>query len=172
MVGPNGFQLCTCLQLLGCCFLCRHIVAALVTQFGRGKEFTVVVHTFIAGSGSLYASGILRIWGCEFSTAKTVDDNAGDPEVIEHDGWGVSPGSPGNYCLLHRRKRKYSAMPTQSLELLTMLERQVGAFIQGPTHNDPHIDWGFRLTGLRNPPIPIATSKISSRYYRTAQRDT
>ncbi|CAN0153493.1 unnamed protein product, partial [Ascophyllum nodosum] len=40
VVGPNGFQLCTCLQLLRTGLQCRHVVAALVTELKRASEFT------------------------------------------------------------------------------------------------------------------------------------
>lgn len=39
VIGPNGFQLCTCLQLLRRGMQCRHVLAALVTHLKRGVEF-------------------------------------------------------------------------------------------------------------------------------------
>ncbi|CAN0381400.1 unnamed protein product [Pylaiella littoralis] len=39
VVGPGGFQLCTCLQLLRRGLQCRHVVAALVTQLKHADEF-------------------------------------------------------------------------------------------------------------------------------------
>ena len=39
VISPGGFQLCTCLQLLRRGLQCRHVLAALVTQLKRGKEF-------------------------------------------------------------------------------------------------------------------------------------
>ena len=39
VIGPGGFQLCTCLQLLRRGLQCRHVLAVLVTQLKRGKEF-------------------------------------------------------------------------------------------------------------------------------------
>lgn len=39
VVGPNGFQLCTCLQLMRRGLQCRHVLAALVTHLKRGNEF-------------------------------------------------------------------------------------------------------------------------------------
>lgn len=38
VVGPGGFQLCTCLQLLRRGLQCRHVLAALVTQLKRSGE--------------------------------------------------------------------------------------------------------------------------------------
>lgn len=38
VVGPNEFQLCTCLRVLRCRLPCQHALAALVTQLGRGIE--------------------------------------------------------------------------------------------------------------------------------------
>ena len=35
VIGPNGFQMCSCLQVLRCGLRCRHIVAALVTELKR-----------------------------------------------------------------------------------------------------------------------------------------
>eukprot|EP00904_Undaria_pinnatifida_P011900 jgi/Undpi1/7840/HiC_scaffold_23.g10312.m1 len=39
VIGPGGFQLCTCLQILRRGLQCRHVLAALVTHLKRGKEF-------------------------------------------------------------------------------------------------------------------------------------
>ena len=39
VIGPNGFQMCSCLQLLRCGLPCRHTVAALVTELERADEF-------------------------------------------------------------------------------------------------------------------------------------
>ena len=39
VIGPNGFQLCSCLQTLRCGQPCRHTVAALVTELKRAEEF-------------------------------------------------------------------------------------------------------------------------------------
>ena len=39
VIGPVGFQLCTCLQILRRGLQCRHVLAALVTHLKRGKEF-------------------------------------------------------------------------------------------------------------------------------------
>ena len=39
VIGPNGFQMCSCLQLLRCGLPCRHTVATLVTELKRADEF-------------------------------------------------------------------------------------------------------------------------------------
>ncbi|CAM9288476.1 unnamed protein product, partial [Laminaria digitata] len=39
VVGPDGFQLCTCLKLMRCGLHCCHTLAALVTRLGRAEEF-------------------------------------------------------------------------------------------------------------------------------------
>ena len=39
VVGPNGFQLCSCVQALRCGLPYRHTVAALVTELKRAEEF-------------------------------------------------------------------------------------------------------------------------------------
>ena len=39
VVGPDGFQLCTCLKLGRCGLHCSHTLNALVTKLGRGDEF-------------------------------------------------------------------------------------------------------------------------------------
>ena len=39
VIGPGGFQVCTCLQILRRGLQCRHVLAALVTHLKRGKEF-------------------------------------------------------------------------------------------------------------------------------------
>ena len=39
VIGPNGFQMCSCLQRLRCGLPCRHTVAALVTELKRADEF-------------------------------------------------------------------------------------------------------------------------------------
>ncbi|CAM9630899.1 unnamed protein product [Ascophyllum nodosum] len=39
VIGPNGFQMCSCLQLLRCGLPCRHTVATLVTELKRVDEF-------------------------------------------------------------------------------------------------------------------------------------
>ena len=39
VIGPNGFQLCSCLQVLRSGLPCRHTVAALVAELKRGDEF-------------------------------------------------------------------------------------------------------------------------------------
>ena len=38
VVGPEGFQLCTCLKLVRCGLHCNHVLAALVTGLGRASE--------------------------------------------------------------------------------------------------------------------------------------
>ena len=39
VIGPNGFQMCSCLQLLRCELPCRHTVATLVTELKWADEF-------------------------------------------------------------------------------------------------------------------------------------
>ena len=39
VIGPNGFQMCSCLQLLRCGLSCRHTVATLVTELKRADGF-------------------------------------------------------------------------------------------------------------------------------------
>ena len=39
VIGPNGFQLCSCFQALRCGLSYRHKVAALVTELKRADEF-------------------------------------------------------------------------------------------------------------------------------------
>ena len=39
VVGPDGFQLCTCLKLMRCGLHCSHTLAAVVTRLGRAEEF-------------------------------------------------------------------------------------------------------------------------------------
>ena len=39
VIGPNGFQMCSCLQVLRGELPCRHAVAALVTALKRANEF-------------------------------------------------------------------------------------------------------------------------------------
>ena len=39
VVGPDRFQLCTCLQMLQSVLPCRHILFALFTKLERGEEF-------------------------------------------------------------------------------------------------------------------------------------
>ena len=39
VIGPNGFQMCSCLQVLRCGLPCRHTVAALVTELKQADEF-------------------------------------------------------------------------------------------------------------------------------------
>ena len=39
VIGPNGFQLCSCLQALRYGLPCRHTVAALVTELKHAEEF-------------------------------------------------------------------------------------------------------------------------------------
>ena len=38
VVGPDGFQLCTCLKLMRCGLHCSHKLAAVVTKLGRVEE--------------------------------------------------------------------------------------------------------------------------------------
>ena len=39
VIGLNGFQMCSCLQVLRCGLPCRHTVATLVTELKRADEF-------------------------------------------------------------------------------------------------------------------------------------
>ena len=39
VIRPNGFQMCSCLQVLRRGLPCRHTVAALVTELKRADEF-------------------------------------------------------------------------------------------------------------------------------------
>ena len=39
VIAPNGFQMCSCLQLLRCGLSCRHTVATLVTELKRADGF-------------------------------------------------------------------------------------------------------------------------------------
>ncbi|CAN0599734.1 unnamed protein product, partial [Laminaria digitata] len=39
VVGPDGFQLCTFLNLMRCGLHCSHTLAALVTKLGHAEEF-------------------------------------------------------------------------------------------------------------------------------------
>ena len=39
VIGPRGFQMCSCLQLLRCGLPCRHTLAALVTELKRANGF-------------------------------------------------------------------------------------------------------------------------------------
>ena len=40
VIGPGGFQLCSCLQLMKTDLRCRNVFVALITELKRGAEFT------------------------------------------------------------------------------------------------------------------------------------
>ena len=80
VVGRNGFQLCSCLQLMSTGLPCRHAFAALITELKRFAEFKdASVHPRWRISSEKWS---LASAGCKNSTGKDVERGEGVGSIV------------------------------------------------------------------------------------------
>lgn len=178
VVGPGGFQLCTCLQLMRRGLQCRHVLAALVTQLNRGEEFR--------------GESIHPRW--RMSTASWSLDEAGLSDFDENGSRSYEGGFTGDWCgpddvgdstgedapdriLSVMKGRAYANM----MEVCT---RAVRKFVDNMTKNTRESEqsmfgemsrsvdaWARRdensnaepWSGIRDPPLQVTKSKKQTR---------
>lgn len=180
VVGPNGFQLCTCLQLLRCGLPCRHTLAALVTKLGRGAEFSgESIHPRWRTSchqWSIEKAGLCKFDGHErgeYRGGFTDDFDTGDITGSQDDLVHTSTVSVVRGRLLAnmvdiatKAARKMaenfdgqSGSYEQSMELFRRLQRDVDSQVTGPVTFGPNC-----VAGIGNPPLANTRSRKESRH--------
>eukprot|EP00904_Undaria_pinnatifida_P011839 jgi/Undpi1/7786/HiC_scaffold_23.g10259.m1 len=177
VVGPDGFQLCTCLRLMRCGLHCSHTLAALVTKLGRAEEFLgESIHPRWRTSlepWSLYSAGLSPFDGHERGTyTDGFTGDYGDMDLEDsHDGpagGAVSIPRGRFYADLFARVTKlvsaasdnYDGTPASYArynELFDRFGRDVNATIMAPVVADG-------VTGLGNPPLPVSKTRKETRH--------
>ncbi|CAB1099412.1 unnamed protein product [Ectocarpus sp. CCAP 1310/34] len=175
VVGPKGFQLCTCLKLMRCGLPCSHVFAALVTRLDRASDFIgASIHPRWRKSvveWSLRNVALGTFDGHEtFTGGFTEDFGGGDFDGDSQDTLNTS--------VAYTRKKAYvdyiamaqqwanqaaatlDGTPAAYQAYCAMVERQrheVQALLRGPGPSDG-------LAGLGNPPIALPNDRKETRH--------
>eukprot|EP00904_Undaria_pinnatifida_P001742 jgi/Undpi1/11569/HiC_scaffold_30.g13866.m1 len=177
VVGPDGFQLCTCLRLMRCGLHCSHTLAALVTKLGRAEEFLgESIHPRWRTSlepWSLYSAGLSPFDGHERGTyTDGFTGDYGDMDLEDSQdgpaGGAVSIPRGRFYADFFARVTKlvsaasdnYDGTPAsyaRYIELFDRFGRDVNATIMAPVVADG-------VTGLGNPPLPVSKTRKETRH--------
>lgn len=177
VVGPEGFQLCTCLKLMRCGLHCNHMLAALVTRLGRAKDFVgESIHPRWRSSvaeWSLRNANLATFDGHEtFTGGYTEDFNGADA-----DAGGDGQDTLRENVEFTRRKMyadyiaasmqwasqasaKVDGTPGSRQAFLAFQEQQrvlFASFMQGPGPSGG-------LLGLGNPPITLPQDRKETRH--------
>jgi len=181
VVGPDGFQLCTCLQVLRCGLPCRHVLVALFTRLQRALEFNGdCIHPRWRSSGdewSIHRADLSVFDGHERGTydGDFTDDFGGiymqDDNHVKRSALGaVIKGKLSanmmETCVAavrsvidhfdQNRPNYYNA----GMEVAARFARDAQAFVRGPLlSRDPD-----NISGILNPPDSSVRSKKESRY--------
>eukprot|EP00904_Undaria_pinnatifida_P010382 jgi/Undpi1/6474/HiC_scaffold_20.g08953.m1 len=177
VVGPDGFQLCTCLRLMRCGLHCSHTLGALVTKLGRAEEFLgESIHPRWRTSlepWSLYSAGLSPFDGHERGTyTNGFTGDYGDMDLEDYQdgpaGGAVSIPRGRFYADFFARVTKlisaasdnYDGTPASYArynELFDRFGRDVNATIMAPVVADG-------VTGLGNPPLPVSKTRKETRH--------
>ena len=188
VVGPNGFQLCTCLQLLRTGLQCRHVVAALVTELKRASEFTgASIHPRWRSSLDLWSiasAGLSAFDGHERGPYRGgfTDDFEGacgddtECEIARKSQLSVirarTLATMIESATRSARKLVDSLDEAQLLAgdfpgFFTRLEVEIDAYISGGIPASP-----FGVAGTGNPPKPVTKSRKESRHKDSTANST
>ena len=177
MVGPKGFQLCTCLKLMRCGLPCSHVLAALVNQLGRASDFIAEsIHSrwrASLGEWSLRNTELGDFERAKFTGGYTDDNHEGAPDFGGDDGEGTHSNNLKHiqgkaYADYVAKFMKWASAAAAKVDgspgsvqafqaLVAVQERELKAFVQGPGPNDG-------LVGLGNPPITLPKGRKETRH--------
>lgn len=180
VVGPEGFQLCTCLKLMRCGLHCSHVLAALVTRLGRASEFIgESIHPRWRSSRGEWSLRNTEMGDFEKATFKggyTDDDFHGAADFGGDggdDGQATYPNRLKNiqgkaYADYVAKFMKWASAAAAKVDgspasvqafqaLVDVQEREFDAFVRGPGPNDG-------LVGLGNPPITLPKGRKETRH--------
>ena len=180
VIGPNGFQMCSCLQLLRCGLPCRHTVAALVTELKRADEFKgESIHPRWRPSiqpWSIEGVGLSDFNGHERGPYSGGGGVTGDLEGIdcgEEEGTGgnnraasvtrgrllanlIEMASRGARTLVDNLDEK-KVISSDCTICFATLKRDIDAYVKGAAS----VDSGG-LSGIGNLPMPVTKSRRES----------
>lgn len=180
VIGPGGFQLCTCMQLLRCGIPCRHMLAALVTQLKRGKDFigesihprwrTSPAEWSVSGAGVKNFDGHERgvYMGGFTDDSQGVELGDYQEEITQNSAISVARGRllANMVECATRNARKLSdnfnagrGDYEKHFELLQRFERDVDAFLVKDTSSGG----SYGIPGILNPLKPITKSRKETR---------
>ena len=178
VVGPGGFQLCTCLKLMMRCGLhCSHVLAALVTRLGRASDFIgESIHPrwrSSHGEWSLRNAEMGEFDRARFMGGYTDDDFEGALALGGDDGQPPPSNSLKNiqgkaYADYVAKFMKWASAASAKVDgspasvqafqaFVSVQEGDFNAFVQGPGANDG-------LVGLGNPPINLPKGRKETRH--------
>ena len=177
VVGPEGFQLCTCLKLMRCGLHCGHVLAALVTRLDRASDFIgESIHPrwrSSTGEWSLRNAGMGDFERAKFTGGYTNDDFEGaadcggdDSEVCHSNSLKNIQGKA--YADYVAKFMKWASAAAAKLDgspgsvqafqaFVSVQEREFKAFVEGPGPEDG-------LVGLGNPPISLPKGRKETRH--------
>ena len=189
VVGPEGFQLCTCLKLMRCGLHCSHTLGALVTKLGRGDEFlgesihprcrtsyepwtlhNANLNAFDGRERGTYAdefTGDVDGMDLEMDLKDSQDDPAGRGTV------SLKRGRLHADCVARAIKwasvisDQFDGTPAsyaKTSELFDRFDRDVTVPVTAPVPLDT-------VTGLGNPPLSVSKSRKDTLGIRTVLRD-
>lgn len=177
VVGPGGFQLCTCLKLMRCGLHCSHVLAALVTRLGRACEFVgESIHPrwrSSLGDWSLRKTALGDFEHAKFRGGPTDDHLDGAIDVGGDDGQathskGLKHIQAKAYADYVAKFMKWASTAAAKVDgspaslqafnaFVDVQEREFRAFVEGPRPND-------RLAGLGNPPVSLPAGRKETRH--------
>eukprot|EP00904_Undaria_pinnatifida_P011912 jgi/Undpi1/7851/HiC_scaffold_23.g10323.m1 len=183
VVGPNNFQLCSCLQILRTGLPCRHLMAVLLYCLRRPAEFSgMSIHPRWRATSGAWS---VELWGLRELDAEECGPLGGgltdDRQMDFGDGEGSDGGdAPDNLVSVIRGRAfaNWLAKCTASVKLgtdnvdrknpdfLAKAEEVVDRFCRGMAalvQSDDRPSDPFNLSGLRNPPIPVSKNRKESR---------
>ena len=183
VVGPNNFQLCSCLQILRTGLPCRHLMAVLLYCLRRPAEFSgMSIHPRWRATSGAWS---VELWGLRELDAEGCGPLGGgftdDRQMDFGDGEGSDGGdAPDNLVSVIRGRAfaNWLAKCTASVKLgtdnvdrknpdfLAKAEEVVDRFCRGMAalvQSDDRPSDPFNLSGLRNPPIPVSKNRKESR---------
>ena len=177
VVGPDGFQRCTCLKLMRCGLHCSHALAAVVTKLGRVEEIlSESVHLRWRTSvepWSLHSEGLSDFDGRERGTY--TDRSTGDCGDMDVDDTQDDPAGGSVFVLrgslygnnFSRAMKWVNAISdkwdgtlasyTRYDELFDRINRDVVATPTAPVLADG-------VAGLGSPPLPVSKTRKDTRH--------
>ena len=176
VVGPDGFQLCTCLRLMRCGLHCSHTLAALVTKLGRAEEFVgESIHPRWRTSvepWSLYSAGLSAFDGHERGTY--TDGFTGDLGDMDLED---SQDDPTRRTVSVERGRVYADIMAYAAKLARIASDNCDTPASCARYHEAIERFGRDIStigtapvaadgvkGLGNPPLPVSKTRKETRH--------
>ena len=179
VIGPNGFQMCSCFQVFRRGLPCRHTVAALVTELKRADDFKgESIHP--RWRSTVQPWSIEDVGLSDFNGHERGPYSGGFTGNLEGVDCGEEEGTSANKCsasvtrgrllanliemaswgarILVDNLDKKTVLSSDCTNFLATLNRDIDAYVKGAAS----LGTGG-LSGIGNPPMPVTKSRRESR---------